>query len=143
MQKLPQLWQFLHSSLHESGDCTQDSTAELKGKEPAASTIEHKYSKPRTSHCDSCHKRRTQGKKSVVVDQQPTLSLSNVYNQTASSTAHLDKDSDCYYQFLSPCQSSSTPNPTDTCQESLCCWYDGCVTPLFQMLNFREVALRP
>ena len=68
-----------------------------------------------------------------LAEQQPTLSSSNVDNQTASSIAHLKKDSDRYHQFLFPCQPSSAPNPMDSCQESLCCWCHACVIPDAQL----------
>ena len=64
-------------------------------------TTEHKYLKPSTSQIDSYHRSNTQ-KKSVVVEQQPTLSLPNIYNQTTSSMTQLEKDPDQDHQFLSP-----------------------------------------
>ena len=59
----------------------------VKGK---GGTTEHEYLKPCTSQRDSYHRSNTQGK-SVVVEQQPTLSLSNIYNQTTSSMTYSEK----------------------------------------------------
>ena len=56
-------------------------------------TSEHKFLKPCTSRHDSYHRSNPQ-EKSVVVEQHPTLSLPNIYNQTTSSMTHLEKDPD-------------------------------------------------
>ena len=71
--------------------------------------------------------------KSVVVEQQPTLSLPNIYNQTTSSMTHLEKDPDRDHQFRSLYQLSSVLNPTDDCQEFPCGRGEKGVTPDAQL----------
>ena len=79
---------------------TPDIDAQLPGPTPERAghpipvkgkwgTTEHKYLKPCTSQRDSYHRNITQ-EKAVVVEQQPTLSFSNIYNQTTSSMTHLE-----------------------------------------------------